>query len=76
MISLLIIIGILIVFVCTISMCKIAKKTMPAVVYDTWQKRATKVSSKPFLKKSPEHVSEPNTTVSIPEQWNKPLVAL
>jgi len=42
MISLLIIIGILIVFVCTISMCKIAKKTMPSVVYDTQQKRVTK----------------------------------
>jgi len=72
MICLLLITGILIVFVCTISMCKIAKKTMPSVVYDTRQERG----SKPFLKKSPEHVSEPNTTVSIPEQWDKPLVAL
>jgi len=76
MICLLLITGILIVFVCTISMCKIAKKTMPSVVYDTRQKRATKVSSKTFLKKSPEHVSEPNTAASIPEQWDKPFVAL
>ena len=68
----LVIMGLMLVVVAavyTISMCRITKKMVPPVGYQTRQKR------KPFLGKIQKHIPKSTTTTTIQERWDKPLVA-
>jgi hypothetical protein len=59
------IIGILVIVINTISICKIAKKIMPPVVRETRRQR-------PFQGRILEHVStEQDAAAAIPEKWGK-----